>query len=405
MTNSPRTMVSPEEALILVIAAAAERPAEYLPISNAVGLALAEQVFADRDYPPFDRAMMDGYAVAEGVAGQQLHVAGEVAAGRAAMSGADKNCCIEIMTGAPCPPETYAVVQKEQVTCSDNSVSMPDRIAAGQHITPKGSECRAGQIVLQSGQRIDAFALAVLATFGKTLVKVIPRPRLGIITTGTELVQPDDYPNAFQIRDCNGVLLAAMARAIGLERPSVLISPDSVISILDNFHALAHCDVLVISGGVSAGRYDLVPEALAQYGAEVIFHKVGQKPGKPLLVARRGNQLLFGLPGNPLACHFCFHHYVAAAVRKMQGLSPDRTIFFGRLKQAVQRSRERKFFMPGIVEPPVAMGQPPLLRALPGKSSADIFQSSGANCYAEIACGSAPAPPGEIVAFTFIDSV
>jgi molybdopterin molybdotransferase len=349
--------------------------------------------------------MMDGYAVAEGAAGRRLRVAGEIAAGRAAACAADANCCVEIMTGAPCPPNTYAVVQKEQVTRSDDLVSMPDRVAAGQHIAPKGSECRAGQILLPPGRQIDPFALAVLATVGKTHIKAIPRPRLGIVSTGTELVRAEERPEPFQIRDCNGIMLAAMAQTIGLAPATVLISPDDTNAILDSFRALEHCDIIIVSGGVSAGRYDLVPDALAQYGADVIFHKVSQKPGKPLLAARRGSQLIFGLPGNPLACHLGFHRYVAAAIRKMQGLNPDRPVFFAQLAQAADRTHERTYFMPGIVETPATSDRLPLLRTLPGKSSADIFQSAGANCYAEIQPGPAPAAAGEVVPFTFLDAV
>jgi len=399
--QSLRTRVSPEEALDLVVAAAGPRPPQEVPLAEACGRRLAQAIAPDRPYPPFPRAMMDGYAVRLADAGTAVEVTGEVAAGQAAEKTVLPGQCLEIMTGAACPPGTEAVVQKEHVHREGRRVRLPATIPAGSHIAPRGSECAAGSPVLLPGDRITPLSVAVIASFGLTSVRVLPRPSLAVITTGAELVRPGDHPTACQIRDSNGPMLAALATEAGLPRPDPLHVDDRLEAIREALEQTAEQDIIVLSGGVSAGTYDLVPQAVQEYGAEIVFHKVNQKPGKPLLFARKGRQLLFGLPGNPLACHLGFSRYVAAAARRIAG-EPAAAPLVGRLTAPVFGKGPRTFFC--LARASRSPESPDAWRVAPlaGVSSADIFTPCAANSYVMIAPGTAEIPAGEPVAFEWI---
>ncbi|MCY2995198.1 MAG: molybdopterin molybdotransferase MoeA [Planctomycetota bacterium] len=396
-------MISPDEALKLVWEHALPRSPQMLPLSEACGLQLAEELRADRDYPPFPRAVMDGYAVRLADAGRTVEVVAEVAAGRTAdMPVADGNA-VEIMTGAPCPPGTQAVVPKEQVQRSGNRVALPTPLPLGQHIAPQGSECRAGAVVLQAGQTLTPLAVAVLASIGSQRVLAIPRPSLAVITTGAELVPPGEQPAPGQIRKSNGPMVLAMARQWGLERLTHLHTVDDLAATRRALETVADRDLILFTGGVSAGNYDFVPAALAGYGAVTIFHHVAQKPGKPLLVARKDRQLIFGLPGNPLACHLGFHRYVTAALRSMQGQRPLATALLGQLDVPVSSQHRRTFFL--LAQARYDATAPGGWRVAPaaGSSSADVFGPCHANCYVRIPPGPVHVAAGETVELTWIN--
>jgi molybdopterin molybdotransferase len=259
--------------------------------------------------------------------------------------------------------------------------------------------------VLHSGQTITPLAIAVLASFGLESVAVIPRPALAIVTTGAELVPPGGRPGPGRIRDSNGPMLRAMARELGIEPPPQLHADDRIEAILSALDATAEADLVLVTGGVSAGKYDLVPDALAAYGARQVFHRVSQKPGRPLLLARRGSQVIFGLPGNPLSCHFCFHRYVSAAVGQMQGRAAPVEPPRGRLAAAAEPRPTRTHFIPARAEHVAPAGAAPdqwQLDPLPAASSADVFTCSRANCYLEAPPGRAPIPAGQVLPFTWL---
>ena len=395
----PAKMIAPEEALRLVLKEKLTRSTRSVPLDEACGMQLAEPIVADRDHPPFPRAMMDGYAVAVADAGRTIHVAGEVAAGQEAPGPVGEGHCYEIMTGAPCPPGTEAVVQSEQVRRTGEDVTLPGRIDLAQHIAPQGSECPNGKTVLEPGETISPLAVAVMASCGRESVRVIPRPCLAVITTGTELAAPGAIPTSAQIRDSNGPMLVVMGRDMGLDLPTHRHSDDRLESLLDALEQSTDADVVLLTGGVSVGNYDLVPEALEQFGAKTIFHKVRQKPGKPLLLARKGEQLIFGLPGNPLASHFCFHRYVAAAIRQMEGKPSGLQSLRGELTESVDRKRGRTHFVAATAEHAAGGWR---IRPLRGISSADIFAACPANCYVEVPPGSDAAEAGDLLCFTWI---
>ena len=381
-----RAMMHPDEALRLVVDASVPLPPSRVPISEACGLVLAEPVVADRDLPPFRRAMMDGFAVRVASAGRTLAVAGEVAAGEEGALPVTEEACVEVLTGAPCPPGTEAVVQKEMAQRHGDRVSLPSAIERGENIAEPGSECRTGQVVLGPGETLTALGVAALASFGAASVLVAPRPRVGVVITGRELVGPGDALGPGRIRDANGPMLAALVRCLGLEAPRVLRAGDDAEAIGRAIEEVGDPDIIIVSGGVSVGKYDFVPKALEAHGAEIVFHRVRQKPGRPLLFARSGRRLTFGLPGNPLACHFCFSRYVAAAVRGLERKAAAPSLR-GEIIEPVRPEGDRTHFVPARAEwreEPTAAWR---LRPLAGVNSADVFASAGANAYIE-------APPG-----------
>jgi molybdopterin molybdotransferase len=397
------TMIDPDEALRLVLEAAGPPEAAEIPLDAACGHCLAEEVRADRDYPSFPRAMMDGYAVRTADAGATVDVIGEVAAGQEPGIPVTEGRCLEIMTGAACPPGTEAVVEKEAVRRDGTRVRLPPSIRTGAHIAAIGSECPAGDVVLSPGQPIAPLAVAVLASFGHGTVRVFRRPSMAIVTTGAELALPGRDPQPAQIRNSNGPMLAAMAGRIGIDRPTCLHAQDQVEAIADAIRHAGPREMIVISGGVSAGAYDLVPQAVEAVGAEIVFHKVAQKPGKPFLFARRARQLLFGLPGNPLACHLGFHRYVAAAVRQREGKPVVRQSFRGRLVVAARPLEGRTFFLLAHARAIGSSDPGWEVHPLHSVSSADVFTPCTANCYLRIPPSGSTIPAGRIVCFEWID--
>ncbi len=256
---------------------------------------------------------------------------------------------------------------------------------------------------MSPGDLVTPLAVGVLASFSRATVRVIPRPSLGIIITGAELAAGEGPLGPGQIRDSNGPMLAAMARAQGIEPRQTTHAADRLEAILAALQAVADCDIVILTGGVSVGTLDLVPQALAEYRAETVFHGVKQKPGKPLLFARKDRQLLFGLPGNPMACHLGFHRYISAAIGRRGGRAAHTPPMQGELTDAPPPvTGGRTNFLLGRAE--FAAGPRPRfrLRLLPGVSSADIFHGCQANCYVELPT-EGPAPSaGDACGFTWL---
>jgi molybdopterin molybdotransferase len=382
--NGTRRSITPAEALTLVIETAEPLGPQTVAVAAACGLMLAEAVATDRDYPPFPRSMMDGFAVRVADAGQTLPIAGLVPAGTVWKGELPVGQCLEILTGAPCPAGAEAVVAKEDVVRQAEQVALPGEIRLGRNIAPQGSECRAGQVVMLPGDIVTPMAVGVMASFSRAAVRVIPRPSLGIICTGAELAAAEDPLEAGQIRDSNGPMLAAMTRGQNIEPRQTLHVADRLEAIRAALQVAADWDIVVLAGGVSVGTFDLVPQALAGYGAETVFHGVMQKPGKPLLFARKRRQLLFGLPGNPLACHLGFHRYISAGIAKLSGRAPRRAEMQGELVDVPQVGRGRTHFLLGQAEYAADPAPRFRVRVLPSVSSADIFHGCQANCYVEL---------------------
>jgi molybdopterin molybdotransferase len=394
-------MISPDEALELVIRTAAPLPPAEIGLDDALGLVLAEEISADQDYPPFPRSMMDGFAVRLADAGKTVPIVGEAPAGSVWSGELTDGTCIEILTGAPCPPGAEAVVPKENVQRHDMLVHLPATIRPGQSIAPQGSDCRQGQRVLGPGQIVAGMAIGTLAAFGRTSVRATPLPLVAIIATGEELAHAGQPLRPGQVRNSNGPMVSALVREQGLAPPRQLTVADRLDTTADALEACAEADIIVLSGGVSVGTYDFVPRALEQFGAETVFHGVNQKPGKPILFARRGRQLIFGLPGNPLSCHFGLHRYVAAAIRRLSGRKGHPQVFRGALADRIEIKGGRVNFLPGHAVPTESTGGW-RVELLAGASSADIFQSCTANCYVELPAVTRTYENGTEVQFTWM---
>ncbi len=354
-------------------------------IDQAVGFVLAEPVVADRPYPPFNRSAMDGYAVKIADAGKSVEILGEIAAGEHCTREVSPGYAFSIMTGAACPPGTEAVVKIEDVHLEGNKVRLPEKIILGKNVVSKGSECPEGRSVLEPKAEICPLAIGMMASFGLPNILVYAPPRLALITTGNELVDIQKRPLDVQIRDSNGPTLAALARQAGISRIQRIHAADTLDSLAQTLAEADEADILIMTGGVSMGRYDLVPQAMADSGAEIHFHRVTQKPGKPLLFATRKSQLLFGLPGNPLSAHLGFARYIVPAIRKIMGheppaFPPQR----GYLAQALAASSNRTQF---ILATAFRDGESWRLNPLAGKGSADLFSSPSANAYIRLESG------------------
>lgn len=392
-------MIDPDRALALVLEHAHPSNPILLPLPRSLGHVLAESVVANRDTPPFDRAMMDGVGVCARDAGKTVEVAGEVPAGGEPSFEVGPGRCVNIMTGAACPPGTEAVVPEEKIRREGNRVSLPIKIKPRENIVGKGSECRAGDPILKEGDVLSSLAVGVLASFGHAEVRVHPLPELALITTGREVKGRDEEVGKYEIRDVNGPMLEALAFSSGVKVRSRLHADDREDSIAKALEQVREADVILFAGGVSAGKYDLVPGQIERYGGSIVFRKVRQKPGKPLLFARKGRQLIFGLPGTPLAFHLCFHRYVMSALQKAAGLPIDRTPWRGILTKPQPYHGDRWLFVLATAERKEGAFQ---VTPQSPVSTADLFSASQANCYLHVPGGSDGLKAGQAVEFSWL---
>ncbi len=386
-------LLEPDEALSRVLLAVPPPATVHLPPEDCLGLVLAEAVLACADLPPFDRAMMDGYAVRLVDAGRTVTALDEIAAGDGTSRGAlQSGHAHPIMTGASVPAGAEAVVAIEQTTRVGDSVRLPERIRNGANIVPRASECAAGQPWAKAGEIVTPLTLAAALGVHTARLAVHQRPQVAVIATGDELAAAPSQ--AGQIRDTNGPMLVALLHEAGLAARRQVVG-DNAEALLTSLRSLAALDAVVLTGGVSAGTHDEVPGVLSRLGAEVLFHKVAQRPGKPLLLARLGRQLIFALPGNPLAAHLCACRYVLPALRQLAALPHVPVRGRGTLVTALPSNTERTWFLPARVQAGSVMPLPPV-------SSADLVQPHQANAYIRLSPGAVALPAGTEVDYTRI---
>jgi len=318
-------MLTVAEAQAIVLQHARPLPPQVRPLTPAaLGAVLAEDVASDLDMPPFDKALMDGYAVRSADLPEgsgTLTVVEEITAGRAPEKSLAAGQAARIMTGAPMPDCADAVVMVERTQLLDGGrVRVDDRPAKpGQNMQKRGQEMRRGETVLTAGSVLRPQEFGLLASVGRRSAKLYPQPAVSILVTGDELVETEQLPGPGQIRNSNGPVLAAqVARAGGVPR-SLGIAPDRIESLRSLVAEGLKASILVLSGGVSAGKLDLVPEVLQELGVAPHFHKVAMKPGKPVFFGARGETLVFGLPGNPVSALVCFELFVCPALRRLAG--------------------------------------------------------------------------------------
>ncbi len=378
-------MLRYDEARRLVITEAGKRPRPSATIKlgagEALGYVLAEEIRSDREYPPFDRSTRDGYAVRsnEAASGAKLRCTGEVKAGDSVTLSLAAGGCVQIMTGAAVPPGADAVVMIEFTSRDGDTVSFQRDTILGQNIVPRGSEAREGDVVLHTGHRLGFAELAIAAQVGATALLCNRKPRVAILSTGDEVVPISETPGPFHIRNSNSVSLAAQVRLAGGEPVLLGNALDRSDDLGARIEQGLQEDVLVLSGGVSMGKYDLVESVLQAMGATFYFDAVAIRPGKPAVFARCRDAFVFGLPGNPVSTMVTFLLFVAPALDVLSG-SPARPLplLEATLSEAMKEKPGLTHFLPARIE---WSGGSAEVRPLRWQGSGDIATLSRANCF------------------------
>lgn len=368
--------------------------AEVLTLAEALGRVLAQLVVTDRAYPPFDRATRDGYAVraAEAAAGGALVCVAEIKAGDTPPAFPRAGECLQIMTGAAVPDGADAVVMIEHTTRDGDRVRFARSAHARQNIVRRGSEARAGQTVLTAGTRMGYAEVALAAQVGAGELRCAKRPRVAILSTGDELVAVAQAPGPFQIRNSNAVSLAAQVRLAGGEPVVMDTAADREEHLREKISAGLHEDLLILSGGVSMGKYDLVEKVLREMGAEFFFDAVAIRPGKPAVFAMCEGKAVFGLPGNPLSTMVTFELFVTPAIDLRSGAAARALPFVhARLAEDLNEKPGMTHFLPALVGWPGEAGnadndvggkvEAGVVRALRWQGSGDIAAMAKANCF------------------------
>ena len=391
-------VVSFEEARHIVerhAATVSRGESETLEILDASGRMLAEPIDADRDFPPFPRAARDGYAVrAQDVAAvpARLDLIGEIKAGDVPENSFNVQTgqAVSIMTGAPVPPGADAVVMVEYTAPAGSSVEIARSVKSGENFVPRGSEARQGQRLLDPGTRLDHAAIALAASVGKHTVRVFRRPRVAVLATGDEIVAIDQSPGPAQIRNSNTYSLAAQIQNAGGEAVLLPIAPDERVRLKALIEEGLKSDLLLMAGGVSMGKYDLVERVLIELQAEIYFTGAQIQPGRPIVFGsctrqtRAGapaphKQYFFGLPGNPVSTMVTFELFVRPMIEALAGGKARSLIFLkARLKSDVKTRTGLKRFLPAVLSGEFENAEIKLAR---WQGSGDIAALAGANCY------------------------
>jgi molybdopterin molybdotransferase len=360
---------------------------EAVALSESPGRVLAEPIHADRDFPPFPRATRDGFAVRSADAAQapvRLRLKGQARAGFEFAGTVGAGECVEIMTGAAVPAGADAVVMVEYAAERDGWVELSRAATPGLNVVPQGSESRRGEFLLSAGRRIGYAEVAMMAAVGRQTVSVYPKPRVAILPTGDEVVELGVTPGPYQIRNSNSYSLQAQV-AIAHAIPLPLgIAPDREDRLREMIAEGLRADLLLLSGGVSVGKFDLVEKVLAEFQAEFFFDGVAIQPGRPLVFGRAQGAFFFGLPGNPLSTMVTFELFARPALALLSG-EPDAPLLFlrARLAKDVRRRPGLTAFLPALLEgshgDPVASR--PLVSPIEWKGSGDIASLTRANCY------------------------
>ena len=325
-------MISVPEALGIIQGACRPGAEEKIPLRDGLQHVLSREVRSDVDWPPFDSSAMDGYAVRlSDVATPGATLAerqGLIAAGDRPAPALRPGEAVRVMTGAPVPAGTEAVVPVENVARQDGVVTTAAVPRPGEHVRRRGESVTAGSVLLPRGRRLAAADVALAALAGAEPLPTYRRPRVSIAVTGNELVPPSQRPGPGQLRDSNGPMLAALCLSRGIRAslpPAVADEEGSVRRLFAE--AGRDEDVLITSGGVSAGDLDLLPAEAERSGFEILFHRVAVRPGKPIAFGRKGKTLWFGLPGNPVSASVCFRLFVRLALDLLEGADPAGPVF------------------------------------------------------------------------------
>lgn len=389
MSDNP--LLSVDDVLARLDAEVTPRPPRSVTLEEASGCVLAEDVRAESDQPAFDRSAIDGFAVGAGTAAGDFVLVGNILPGEPAPARPAAGTALRIFTGSAVPPDCGLVMQEDAIV-KGGRVTL-NRAATTDLIRRQGSSVRAGARLLAAGERIGAGEIAVLASAGAMRPRVIPPPRVLHLTTGREVVPADVTPGPGQIRNTNGPLVQALLKAAGAVPLAPRHVDESVGALVNATHAAGAFDLLLVSGGSSVGEHDRTPQALVALGFELLVRRVNVRPGKPLLVARRGDQWAFGLPGNPLSHFAAFHVFIARTIRRMRGLPAGA---FPRMRLgagAVLSPSARETFWPARLDP--AAG-PASVCPRPWLDSGDLAALAGVNALIRLPAGRVPVTGDEV---------
>jgi molybdopterin molybdotransferase len=380
---SSYSMLSYQQARELVISRLAtitrDPKTESVSLLRAQGRILAQEIIADRDYPPFDRSIRDGYAVRSTDArpGGLLKCIGELKAGDTPSTSVQPGTCIQIMTGAALPPGADAVIMIEHTQRNADTVTLDRAVQPGQHVVPHGSEQAANKVVLTKGTRLGFAQIAAAAQVGAAQLTVHRKPRIAIVSTGDEVVDFTSTPGPFRIRNSNSVSLAAQVETLHAEAILLGNAKDTHFDLRAKIVAGLESDALILSGGVSAGKYDLVEPVLKEFAAETVFDAVAIRPGKPVVFALCQDKPIFGLPGNPVSTMVTFELFARPAIEILSGTEPTPPPFLEAI--LAERMHEKlglTHFLPATLE----FGDQARVTPLRWQGSGDIIAMSRANC-------------------------
>ena len=384
------------------VAAVSREATPFVPqpflLADALGLMLAEDALADADSPPFDKSLVDGFAVRLADGAQPLPVIEVVAAGQVPVAKLDRTAAIQIMTGAPLPIGAEAVVPVEHTSHRVDAdgrmlVSIPTHVATwkvGTNIVRRAASTKQGDLVVSAGSELRPQELGALAEFGHSSVLARRRPRVAVLATGDELVPIEQTPGPGQIRNSNETMLVAQIRRANGEPVPLGIARDERSHLRERIERGLQADVLVLSGGVSMGEKDLVPSELSAAGVRQVFHKVNVKPGKPVWfgvcdISPNRHTLVFGLPGNPVSSMVCFELFVRPALRRLMGVAPaESSVVTARLTAPHTTKGDRPTYQPAQLE---WRSDGPIVTAVPWVGSSDLRATVAANSMALFAIG------------------
>lgn len=388
-------MITVDQAEEIILSNKIALPTEKVTIGNALGRILAEDLHADRDFPPFDRVSMDGIAVvyAQIATGQtDFKIEQTVAAGKPQAVLNDFTHCIEVMTGAMLPVGTDTVIRYEDISIKDKTATIkviPQKI--GLNIHAQGVDRKQGEILVTKGKKISPAEIGVAATIGKTEILVQKQLKAIVISTGEEIIPISEMPLPHQIRTSNSYALQACLKNWGVVADTVLL-PDSQAIIEEKIgQYLSIYDVLILSGGVSAGKFDFVPTALENQGVRKLFHKVSQRPGKPFWFGMKANKAVFALPGNPVSTFMCLNRYFKPWLDASEGLITEPV--YAELEQDM----EVKFGLTFFSQVKLTKTEAGTLKATPiiGNGSGDLASLVDADAFMELPLGKETFRSGE----------
>jgi len=367
-----------QQAMAIIDAAIVRPQVIQMNLSDSLGSFLAEDLHSNRDVPPFDKSLMDGYAVRASdiqTIPCELVVVGSVAAGESAAAALQAGQAMGIMTGAPMPAGADAVVPVEATRTArgSNRVTIREKAAGGRFIARRGSDAAGGSVVLKCGKRIGPAQIAVAASIGAVHLPVFAPPSVAVLGTGDELVTPEQMPAGSQIRSCNNAMLLALLRRFPCRAIDLGIVRDEPTAIEEKIKLGLSQDILLVTGGMSMGERDFVPEILRRLGGDLKITKLRIKPGKPFVFAELpGGKFAFGLPGNPVSAFVCTICLVSRLIMRMAGGPAAHRVSVAPLSRGLEANGPRVFYQPAIFD-----GR--MLAPLQWKGSADIFTLSQAN--------------------------